>query len=51
MDFSKAFDIVDHSILHMKLSNHVIKATPLKWFEALYINETHKDLYWVPYSS
>ena len=32
MDLSKAFDIVGHSILHMKLSNYVIKATPLKWF-------------------
>ena len=38
LDFSKAFDTVDHSILHMKLSNYGIKGTPLKWFED-YLND------------
>ena len=33
LDFSKAFDIVDHSILQMKISNCGIKSTPFKWFE------------------
>ena len=55
MDLSKAFDIVGHSILHMKLSNYVIKATPLKWFADMNIKlqnvGAHKDLHWVLYSS
>ena len=38
LDFSKAFDTVDHSILHMKLSKYGIKGTPLKWFED-YLND------------
>ena len=41
LDFSKAFDTVDHSILKMKLNKYGIKGTQLKWY---------KDLYWVPYS-
>ena len=38
LDFSKALDTVDHSILHMKLSNYGIKGNPLKWFED-YLND------------
>ena len=34
LDFSNAFDIVDHVILLKKLAHHVIKATALKWFES-----------------
>ena len=37
IDFSKAFDIVDHLISHIKFSNDVIKGTTLKWFEDLNI--------------
>ena len=38
LDFSKAFDTVDHSILKMKLNKYGIKGTQLKWFED-YIND------------
>ena len=38
LDFSKAFDTVDHSILKMKLNKYRIKGTQLKWFED-YIND------------
>ena len=38
LDFSKAFDTVDHLILKMKLNKYGIKGTQLKWFED-YMND------------
>ena len=38
LDFSKAFDTVDRSILKMKLNKYGIKGTQLKWFED-YLND------------
>ena len=49
LDFSKAFDTVNHAILLKKLSLTGIRGLPLKWFESylsdrkqyVYVNNTH----------
>ena len=34
IDFSKAFDVVDHQILIRKLQMHKFSTTAIKWFES-----------------
>ena len=44
IDFSKAFDMVDHSILLNKLNNYGIRGTALKWM-ASYLNNRNQYVY------
>ncbi|CAG9815744.1 unnamed protein product [Phaedon cochleariae] len=38
IDFSRAFDVVDHSILLVKLERYGIKGIPLKFFQSYLVN-------------
>ena len=42
LDFSKAFDTLDHDILLHKLNHYGIRGTPLEWFKSyLYQRKQH----------
>jgi retron-type reverse transcriptase len=41
MDYSKAFDVLEHPILLRKLSHYGIQGTTLKWFES-YLSNRHQ---------
>ena len=43
LDFSKAFDTVDHVIVLKKLAHYGIRVTSLKWFES-YLNNREQHV-------
>ena len=51
LDFSKAFDMVDHSVLLSKLNNLGIRGVPFSWFGSFLSGRVQSESGWGDFTS